>query len=132
LEAEVVSGAPTDNPFGESPEFTQAQVDELLALEEKLLGRLPPNEHNQRLRRRLEQILGGLLDKVKQGKLNKNLISVKFKLWFDRLTPKRVVELIMCSMPERAREVLWCEANPHCRSAEPSSTYPGGVEGLGC
>ncbi|KAN0108409.1 hypothetical protein V8E51_008151 [Hyaloscypha variabilis] len=104
-----VPGAPADNPYNESEESIQAQIDALLKLEKAHRAQLPNNEHNGRLRRRLESILRGLVDKVKQNKISRYQVSVKFKKWFDFLNPTTVIDVILCAMPERARCVLGAE-----------------------
>jgi hypothetical protein len=54
-------------------------------------------------------ILEGLVNKVKRGEISRHRVSRKFKKWFDLLNPRKVVDMIICSIPERARQVLGAE-----------------------
>jgi len=103
-----VPNAPEDNPYMESKESIEAQIEGLLKIQnaDHLEPQYPDNDHTQRLHRRLLHILNRVVDKVKQKSIQNACVPIKLSKWFAVIDPPRVVDVMISAMPEKARQVL--------------------------
>jgi hypothetical protein len=107
-----VPGAPEDNPFLETDQSIEDQIEELLVIQNdptRLKRSYPHNATNLCLQQRLLAILNGLIDKVNAMVIPHYRISIKFRKWFDVLETPIFVDIIISARPESAREVLGAE-----------------------